>query len=422
MRRRVGPLLLLALPIGACGDAAPASDAFELSDSAGIQIAFARIDTLGPVCPTTETLRIGSVEGDPATALQLVLDAERLPDGRIAVINSGTSQVKVFSAEGELLTEFGGRGGGPGEFTAQIWYVVPRGDTLAIAHRAPWSFSFFHGDGRFIRRIQLTPALVERPDVAFPLPTGLGFIVEDPARPVLEREMVMVDEVEAIRRYGEDGVLVDTVGSFWSGQIGLLDAELRYVGAPIFGPRAAIAHLRGDEIVYASGRFSQLEIVGLDGSLRRIVRWQARPRAVGPDDADRWRSDLRADMEARFAPNADARPMFERSMAMQTSADRPVADSFPAHEGMQVAENGDRIWLKEFRRPSDEGPDRWMVLESDGRLTCWVQLPELAQVTDAGPDWALVIERDELDVEYVVQYRVDPPSAPPPPASRPASP
>jgi hypothetical protein len=406
MARCVGFFLLSAL-LG-CGDAAPAANAREVTDSAGIEIAFTRVDTLGPVCPTTETLRIGAVEGDPATALVLVFDAERLADGRIAVVNSETSQIKVFSPEGRLLNEVGREGEGPGEFSAQIWYVFARADTLVVAHRRPWSFSFFHLDGRFIRTVEATPMLVERPDVAFPLPPGQGFVIERPAVGVDERQFG--DVVETMNTYSEEGVLSDTIGSFWSEQIGLLDAERRFVGGPIFGAQATMAHLRGDELVYASGRYAQLEIVGTDGALRRIVRWQTRDRAVRPADADEWRRAFVADMEARFAPSEEQRPMFERSMAMQTSADRPVADSFPAHEGMQVAENGERIWLKEFRRPTDQGPDRWMVLESDGRLACWVRLPELALVTDAGSDWALVIERDELDVEYVVQYRVDPPS------------
>lgn len=52
----------------------------------------------------------------------------------------------------------------------------------------------------------------------------------------------------------------------------------------MFGAVAAIAHLEGDEIVYAPARYRQLEIWGVDGASRRIIRWSGRDRAVRSRD------------------------------------------------------------------------------------------------------------------------------------------
>jgi len=94
---------------------------------------------------------------------------------------------------------------------------------------------------------------------------------------------------------------------------------------------------------------------------------------------------------------------------MMTGEHRPVADSFPAHGGLTVTDEG-RIWVKEFRRPHDQGPDRWKVFERDGRFVCHVTVPTGLTLLDAGADFVLGLVRDELDVEYVVRRRVGDPA------------
>ena len=179
MKRRrasVGGLSLLVLGCGQ-GETVVTS---QVVDSAGITITYTPVDTLGPVCPTEEDLRIGSVEGDSTTQLFGAWAATRLRDGSIAVLNRGTSQVKVFSPDGELVRQFGRQGGGPGEFRSNLfWALFLRADTLVVPDYRPWRFSFFLSDGTFIRSVELSPDIIERPDVAFPLPAGDGFLVEN---------------------------------------------------------------------------------------------------------------------------------------------------------------------------------------------------------------------------------------------------
>lgn len=373
--------------------------AVEVTDSAGVQIVFTRIGPDAPTCSVSEeTLRIGSVDEQEGTTLFGVNGVAVLGDGRIAVVNSGTSQVKVFSPTGLFLNEFGRQGEGPTEFE-NLWSVAVRGeDTLVVGDYRPWRFSFFTPQGEMVRRVQLEPAEIERPDFALPLGAGLGFIVEDPAFQVQDE---WVDRVVPLWVYGENGMLADTVGHFWLDRYGYHSKEMGYVGNSIFGAHASFSHLRDDLILYATGRHEQLEIWNVAGERRRIVRWQSRDRVVGPNDADEWRRQRRAEIEARF----QVTPALESVIEARTGEHLPVADLYPGHSQVVVSHEGD-IWVQEYRRPLDEGPARWWVFGEDGRFLCSLSLPKDFGVMAVRENRVFGLAFDSLDVEYVVGYEV----------------
>jgi len=66
------------------------------------------------------TLVIGNNDNDDATTFAGIDGTTRLPDGRIVVGDRGPYSIRVFSAEGKLLTKLGRKGSGPGE----IWYLA----------------------------------------------------------------------------------------------------------------------------------------------------------------------------------------------------------------------------------------------------------------------------------------------------------
>jgi hypothetical protein len=237
-----------------------------------------------------EVLRIGAVDEQSGSVLYGVNGAAVLGDGRIAIVNRGTSQIKLFSVSGEAVGEFGRQGPGPDEFK-NLWSVAVRGpDTLVVGDYRPWRFSFYTPDGELVRRIELMPPVIERPDFALPLGPGGGFVMEEPLfRPQDE----MVDRVVRLHTYDEQGALSGAVGSFWLDEFGYLARDIGYVGNPIFGAKASFLTFEDDLILYATGRYEQLEVWTRDGHLRRIVRWQARDRQVPPNDADVWRRKRR---------------------------------------------------------------------------------------------------------------------------------
>lgn len=257
-RAGVISIVLLALAIASCSGGGAGRTTVEVSDSAGVSIVVARIGEDASACEVTgEVLRIGAVDEQEGPALHLVERAVVLSDGRIAITNRGTSQVMVFSPAGDLVSQFGRRGDGPGEFR-YLWSVYVRGeDTLVVGDYRPWRFSFFTPEGEWLRQVELKPPVIERPDFAIPLAAGTGFIMEEPSFQIQDE---MVDRVAPLRVYGEDGENTGTVGQFWLERLGYLSREIGYVGNPIFGARASFSHLRGDRILYAAGRAEQLEI------------------------------------------------------------------------------------------------------------------------------------------------------------------
>jgi len=101
-------------------DSAPAADlVYETRDSAGTRIT---VNTSFPspedrwVVEAEPFLSIGGVSADPPAMFTDVTQATRLRDGRIAILENETSELRFFAARGENLRTAGGRGEGPGEF------------------------------------------------------------------------------------------------------------------------------------------------------------------------------------------------------------------------------------------------------------------------------------------------------------------
>lgn len=121
--RRLPPVHGIALLCGFAPLACATPDAGDrgtaVRDSASIRIVENRAvhaDTCA-VAPTPD-LELGTVDGPSETQLYRVFDAATLSDGRIAVVDQGSSQIRSFSAEGTFERAFGSEGGGPGEHRA----------------------------------------------------------------------------------------------------------------------------------------------------------------------------------------------------------------------------------------------------------------------------------------------------------------
>jgi hypothetical protein len=69
---------------------------------------------------------------EPATRLDDVVDAALLPDGRIAVLNGGTSELLLYTSNGEFLEAAGGRGEGGGRFRRPVRLDLTHPDSLLV--------------------------------------------------------------------------------------------------------------------------------------------------------------------------------------------------------------------------------------------------------------------------------------------------
>lgn len=404
-RARLTLLAAAAAAALACGgDPTPDPLPVTRVDSAGVEIVTTRIDAAVPTCALQgEPVRIGSVDGDAATSLFAIEDAVRLSDGRVAVsLDGGAPAIAIFDAAGSPMARWGRRGEGPGEFK-DTWRIWSHEDTVIVLDLRPVKFHYFDPQGVWLRTVPLDPVVFERPDFIFPLPGGQGFVSETQrTRPSSPPDPY--DDVPTVVRFGSDGALADTLGVFWKQHLMWTDPVNRYLDRPVFGAFARMAPVLANGIAYATGVESQIEILDLEGSALRIIRWDARDRTVRPDDVEAFKVNLRRLFEAGEGPS----PQVEAAIRRETGDHRPVAEQFPGH-GRILATPGGRLWIEDYRRPLDEGPSPWFVFESEGTFVCRVSVPEGWTTLSVGADHVVATYRDDLDVEYVVVQPVAPP-------------
>ncbi len=165
------------------------------------------------------TVSIGVVEGDEPYQLHGASSSVRLPDGRIAVVNGGSDEVRFFGENGEFLGSFGGSGDGPGEFRdpSRIRYL--RGDTLWVWDQRMRRYNVHDGTGAFIEVRHLES------DETEPFPADVwvygGNLIDSPVRPEKRGGLVPglmalppIDSTAAARR-----VLVTEQGRLWTTNI-----------------------------------------------------------------------------------------------------------------------------------------------------------------------------------------------------------
>ncbi|HEX2166501.1 MAG TPA: hypothetical protein VHG09_04620, partial [Longimicrobiales bacterium] len=205
--------LLGALIAGGCA-AGPAEHDFVVRDSAGAHIA----ESTAPlwtddriVIQTEPAVTIGAAVDDESQQLYRVRDAVRLSDGRLLVLNSGTSEIRFYSASGDHLLTVGGAGEGPGEFSGPSW-AHERSDTIAVfdPYQDNGRISYFTLDGIFLgsERVQLKEFGFASPEAMLPDGWFLGEVGEGSIAP---GEVGYVRYTRAIIRYPRDGSRVDTI-------------------------------------------------------------------------------------------------------------------------------------------------------------------------------------------------------------------
>jgi len=108
-------------------------------DSAGVTIVESAVSAWSPETAwrleSEPAVVIGRSGSDPEAQLFGVRGLARLSDGRIAILNQGTREVRVYSPTGDFLYASGGDGDGPGEMRRTLHLARARADTLvAVGH------------------------------------------------------------------------------------------------------------------------------------------------------------------------------------------------------------------------------------------------------------------------------------------------
>ncbi|MDX1395526.1 MAG: hypothetical protein R3195_14155 [Gemmatimonadota bacterium] len=363
-------------------------------DSAGVTI----VESRAPAWPegggarvsSEPSLVIGSLDGPEEEQLFRVFSATRLSDGRIAVANSGTHQVRFYLPDGRLEVALGGEGDGPGEFTSLTSIERLAGDTLYAYDGGQQRLTRISPDGTYLSTTRLESP-IEQSSMQY-----LGSV-----RPGLQVGRTM-DFPAGVA----DGEVIRADDTAWWIEDGQLTEALRFSR----GPHIVQRFQRGEQNIFSIGPapFTVTDhiAVGPEGillasSTRFEVRFFGRS---GPVTVARYagtHDPLTAEHVREFVERGDPTPDTRRRREGALETLEPP-EHLPAHGGLLVDVDG-RPWL----RPFGIDETAWTVLDRDGAWLGSVELPPGLAVFEIGSDYVLGVRRDELDVEYLVLHDLE---------------
>ena len=373
-------------------------------DSAGIEIIENDLERFQATCEVgaAPTVTIGTDEGDEKYQLYRVFGARRLSDGRIALVNQGSQQLRFYDQQGRFVSQTGRAGEGPGEFRDAFHLWVLPGDTVWVGDYRPWRFLVFGPDGQWVRTVQADPMYIN---------TAVTLVLDDGRFIIAERRRNNPSGTQFELRHltlaihGADGALIDTIGTYPNGRWGHVDDTPGAVTLYRLFESFTRVTSTGSHIVVAHSSEPQFSILSATDEVRveRIVRWTPGDRAISS-------GEIEAERQRLAEPYEDLDPGMRRHLlAPLVSQERPVADQFPAFAAIAGGRDR-RIWVREYGRPTTPEPHQWLAFDAEGRFQCRATIPAFDQILEFGANYLLVLSRDELGVERVFQYSLSPPN------------
>jgi hypothetical protein len=357
---------------------------------------------------------LGSVN-DPAQTLTFVGDVLIGSAGELFVAQPQDQRIMVFSESGGILRVMGGRGFGPGEFQT-ISSLGFLGDTLYVTDGNQKRISYFDQNGGLHRTVMTlsSPMLGTKvPAVMLPtvpqvlLPNGSALVL--PSIPVAWHETGEA-RVPYLRLNQSTGEIDDTIAwrhyppsLFYLMHNGTrMGAWRPFPTEPLFAfapDGSGIVTVSRDpaESVSRDATYQVVKI-STDGDtvFARTVAY--RPRPMNSELVGRAAEASRAFMSRRHDPPSAA------AIRDHLQRENWVPRTMVAVTDVIVDQNG-WIWLRREYAMRDH-PVRWDVLGPGGELLSSVILPSHQTVKAVRGDILVAVELDDLDVPYLVRYRI----------------
>ena len=336
---------------------------------------------------------VGGLADDERYVLGEVVGGIRLDDGRVVVADRLAYGLKMFGPEGDFLAQVGGEGQGPGEFE----YLRGMGrcaEDRIVAFQIDWDENRYDRDLDFVGT---RPADIEAVggraydlacnEAGYVLATGWGDF-----RAQFEVGFYVATAPVALLR---DGALVHDFGERLSSErVGVLRTDGTPGGSSPhpFGRSMSVA-LGPARVYLGDAADHRVEVYDLEGQRLPDITWEGPDLALPSEDFDA----LLERLVAEAAPS-------DRPAVRRRWRDLPRLDRYPAYDRLVTDVEG-RLWVRHFPRVGAEAAT-WIVFGADGEQMGRLELPLRATLLDAGPDWVLVSEADELDVPTVRVYPV----------------
>lgn len=371
-------------------------------------------------------IRIGSVD-DPMYAFGPVVDLLPGPDGSLYSLHQREGSIRRWSPDGTPSGLVGRGGEGPGEFQ-RPWDMGFFGDSLWVWDLDGFHVSYFDLQGEFLGRVSPRVDIggpegsPPRPSRPFRDGTFLG------REPAWSHEIATGELTEtAFAHMGAEG---GSLGTIWMQPHEPRDglALLREDGGGTFGPQAfgdGVAYRIDDDGLVVVERRAwtgegeavfTLTRIGLAGDTAFSVRV---PYTPVPMAAERIDSAVVAVTESMYEFMSARQPGLARGALEQRIRD---ATYKPAHVppvgGIMLDDDGN-IWVRRFdpveldpgeldtgELDPGEAFNEWWIMDPHGIPLARTLTPMGLRVRHIGNDVVWGTERDDLDVDYIVRYRL----------------
>jgi len=398
--------LVMVLP--ACGAAGVEDTGYIVEDSAGVRIVTSTISVRDPALPVwtvadAPSWSIGSTDGPEAQQFTRVLNAWVSDGGNVLVVEATTSTVRSFDPGGELVLEFGGQGGGPGEFRALGNAIPYRGDSIVAWDASRQILSVFDERGRLSRSSSV--ALSGLSEVARgqgPLSNGRGGRLigafTDGSLLFVQPDLVRFQYEGLWRwnnrftRYSADGERLNDVAEYF-GSERTAPAAGTVLSLTAF-PHEPQVNV-GENTAYIAPT-PELEL--------RAHRFDVPQALLVIGRLDQGRRSIDGAARAAFEASVRDDPVY-RSLSASAVNRALASASYPAHlpafDRILVDDNG-YVWARRFSLVGDDTTE-WLVFSDDLRLRQVISMPPV-DVTHIGEDFVLAVRVDDLGVPYVEMY------------------
>ena len=353
-------------------------------------------------------LSMGEAEGADEYVFYHVRDATRLSDGTLVVVLyfRNLFELRYYDSSGRHITSAGRYGNGPFEMGGSGFGGFARlsGDSVQVVG---WDrrFSVFGPRGEEARssRFSLPPP----PPVLFPDcqvdDNHLGLYGFYPGASQEPRGASPGNTVPLWIHDLEAGT-TKQVGSVWTATRGDVDDDGLFLHAP-FDPDQQWA-AGGGIFWFGNPEEPEIEGHGVDGA-RVAITLVGNPGRVTKEDERRWKE---------YRLGTASTPEMERGYRRwHRRVEFP--EYLPFYQRLFVDEDG-RLWVLRYEPPWSEAPFNWDVFDARGRRIAEVsipfsvlgssirKLPLYSNLLEAGSDYILVLDKDDLGIERIKKYRL----------------
>ncbi|MFC1514042.1 6-bladed beta-propeller [candidate division KSB1 bacterium] len=182
-------LLIFAVMLFSCGGQESGQDNVSIAPAVEVIDGVRHVHNFSPQWGNTPKVglefvrRIGGLdEQDEDRIMSKISDLALDMDGNIFILDTGSSRIQKFNAQGRFLRTFGGKGNGPGEFRTPVSLNINSAGRMTVGDSGLRHFIVLNADGREITRfkrkhsVQRTRLLSDNTLISGGFNHGFGYI------------------------------------------------------------------------------------------------------------------------------------------------------------------------------------------------------------------------------------------------------